>query len=54
LSEVSPAGGLVHQAAIGFPDLDHVSLSADSSGHWLLYLAGRDLYVSQDGTVRRR
>ncbi|HET7013199.1 MAG TPA: hypothetical protein VFI65_04780 [Streptosporangiaceae bacterium] len=47
--EVSPAGGLVHQVAIGFPDLDHVSLSADSSGHWLLYLADHDLYVSQDG-----
>jgi hypothetical protein len=30
-------------------DLDHVSLSADSSGHWLLYLADHDLYVSQDG-----
>jgi hypothetical protein len=47
--EVSPAGALVHQVAIGFPDLDHVSLSADSSGHWLLYLADHDLYVSRDG-----
>jgi WD40-like Beta Propeller Repeat len=47
--EVSPAGALVHQVAIGFPDLEHVSLSADSSGHWLLYLADHDLYVSRDG-----
>ncbi len=47
--EVSPAGALVHQVAIGFPDLDHVSLSADPSGHWLLYLADHDLYVSRDG-----
>lgn len=47
--EVSPTGALVHQVAIGFPDLDHVSLAADSSGQWLLYLADHDLYVSQGG-----
>jgi hypothetical protein len=49
LWEVSPAGALVHQVAIGFPDLDHVSLAADSSGQWLLYLADHDLYVSHGG-----
>ena len=47
--EVSPTGALVHQVAIGFPGLDHVSLAADSSGQWLLYLADHDLYVSQGG-----
>ncbi len=47
--EVSPAGTLVHQVAIGYPNLEHVSLAAD--GTWLLYLAGHDLYVSQDGNT---
>ncbi|HET9896920.1 MAG TPA: hypothetical protein VFQ44_18455 [Streptosporangiaceae bacterium] len=47
--EVSTAGALVHQVAIGFADLEHTSLAADSSGQWLLYLAGNDLYVSQGG-----
>lgn len=46
---VSPRGELVHQIAIGFANLDHYSLASDSSGQWLLYLAGHDLYVSQDG-----
>jgi hypothetical protein len=47
--EVTPAGTLVHQVAIGYPNLEHVSLAA--SGDWLLYLAGHDLYVSQDGNT---
>ncbi|HEX9032848.1 MAG TPA: hypothetical protein VF834_13490 [Streptosporangiaceae bacterium] len=47
--EVTSAGVLVHQVAIGYPNLEHVSLAADPSGRWLLYLAGTDLYVSQDG-----
>ena len=47
--EVTPAGTLVHQVAIGYPHLEHVSLAAD--GGWLLYLAGHDLYVSQDGNT---
>jgi WD40-like Beta Propeller Repeat len=47
--EVSPDGALVHQVAIGYPTLDHVSLSADSTGQWLLYVGGNDLYVSQNG-----
>jgi hypothetical protein len=47
--EVTPAGTLVHQVAIGYPNLEHVSLAA--SGGWLLYLAGHDLYVSQDGNT---
>jgi hypothetical protein len=49
--EVAPSGALVHQVAIGYPNLDHVSLAADPSGQWLLYLAGGDLYVSQDGNT---
>jgi len=46
---VDSSGNLVHQVAIGFPSLDHVSLAADSSGQWLLYLANHDLYVSHGG-----
>lgn len=49
--EVSPAGTLVHQVAIGFANLEHVSLAADGGGHWLLYLAAHDLYVSADGNT---
>jgi hypothetical protein len=49
--EVTPAGALVHQIAIGFVNKQHVSLAADGSGHWLLYLADHDLYVSQDGNI---
>ena len=47
--EVTPAGALVHQVAIGYPNLEHVSLAA--AGTWLLYLAGQDLYVSQNGNT---
>jgi len=47
--EVAPSGALVHQVAIGYPNLDHVSLAVDGTGQWLLYLAGGDLYVSQNG-----
>ena len=49
--EVTPAGALIHQVAIGFVNKQHVSLAADGSGHWLLYLADHDLYVSQDGNI---
>lgn len=45
---VTPAGAFVHQVALGYPGLEHVSLAASSSGQWLLYLAGSDLYVSQN------
>ena len=44
--EVSTAGALVHQVAIGFASLDHTSLAVSPDGGWLLYLAGHDLYVS--------
>ena len=47
--EVTTSGALVHQVAIGYPNLDHVSLAA--SGQWLLYLAGNDLYISQNGNM---
>jgi hypothetical protein len=47
--EVTASGALVHQVAIGFPNLDHTSLAANSTGQWLLYLAGPDLYVSENG-----
>ncbi|HEX6931985.1 MAG TPA: hypothetical protein VF162_07575 [Streptosporangiaceae bacterium] len=52
--EVSSTGALVHQVAIGFVNKQHVSLAADGSGHWLLYLADHDLYVSQDGNIPSR
>jgi|CZKW01.1.fsa_nt_gi hypothetical protein len=51
--EVSPAGTLIHQVAVGFADLDHTSLDASSTGRWLLYLAGPDLYVSDNGARPR-
>src|SRR5215472_8610857 len=44
---VTPAGSFVHQVALGYPSLEHVSLAANATGQWLLYLAGSDLYVSQ-------
>ena len=47
--EVTPAGALKHQVAIGFPGLDHTSLAVNHSGKWLLYLAGTGLYVSEKG-----
>lgn len=49
LWEVTTSGTFVHQVAIGFANLDHDSLAADSSGRWLLYLAGDGLYVSENG-----
>lgn len=49
--EVALDGALVRQVAIGYANLEHVSLAADRSGQWLLYLAGNDLYVSQGGNM---
>lgn len=49
--EVSTNGTLVHQVAVGFPNLDHVSLDVSPGGNWLLYLAGNILYVSHDGNT---
>jgi len=47
--EVTPGGNLVHEVAIGYPNLEHVSLAATPTGQFLLYIAGTDLYVSQNG-----
>jgi len=52
--EVSSSGVLIRQVAVGFADLDHTSLDANSSGHWLLYLAGTDLYLSDNGGTPRK
>jgi hypothetical protein len=49
--EVSPNGTLVHQVAVGFASLDHVSLAVSPDGNWLLYLAGKALYVSHGGNT---
>jgi hypothetical protein len=49
LREVSPAGQLVRQVAIGYADRDHTSLDADPAGGWLLYLSGSDLFLAQAG-----
>jgi hypothetical protein len=51
LWEIDPAGHLVRQVAIGFLDRDHTSLGADPAGRWLLYLSGRDLFVSLEGSA---
>lgn len=48
---VTTSGALVHQVALGYPTLDHTSLSVNSTGQWLLYLAGHDLYVSENGAT---
>lgn len=52
--EVTTSGALVHQVAIGYPKLDHVSLDVSPDGDWLLYLAGNDLYVSDGGATPRQ
>jgi hypothetical protein len=52
--EVSSSGSLVHQVAIGYPNLDHFSLDVSSDGSWLLYLAASDLYVSDGGATPRK
>jgi len=49
--EVGTDGVLVHQVAIGYSNLDHVSLDVSPDGQWLLYLAGHDLYVSHGGAT---
>lgn len=49
--EVTSDGGLVHQVAVGYPNLEHVSLSATATGQFLLYIAGADLYVSESGNT---
>jgi hypothetical protein len=49
LWEVNVNGALIHQVAIGYPNLDHDSLASDPTGNWLLYVGGTELYVSQDG-----
>lgn len=46
---VDLGGHLIHQLATGFANLDHDSLASDTSGQWLLDLAGHDLYVSRAG-----
>lgn len=51
--EVSTAGTLVHQVAVGFANLDHTSLDVSPLGGWLLYLAGHSLFVSQGGATPR-
>jgi hypothetical protein len=51
--EVTTAGVLVHQVAIGYANLDHTSLDVSADGSWLLYLAGNGLYVSQGGGTPR-
>ena len=50
LVEVDPStGSVLHQVAVGITTNDHTSLETDASGHWLLYLSGNDLLVSEDG-----
>ena len=43
------SGRIVRQVAVGYTTVTHSSLDVDQSGHWLLYLSGDDLLVSDDG-----
>jgi hypothetical protein len=52
--EVTNAGTLVRQVAVGYVSLEHTSLDVSSDGGWLLYLAGNSLYVSQGGATPRQ
>jgi hypothetical protein len=47
--EVTQGGALVHEVAIGYPNLEHLSLAAAPTGQFLLYIAGSDLYVAENG-----
>ncbi len=50
LATIDPGTGATRQQlAIGVATRDHTSLDVDGTGHWLLYLAGPDLLISQDG-----
>ncbi len=50
LATVDAATGATRQqVAIGVTTRDHTSLDVDGSGHWLLYLSGPDLLISNDG-----
>lgn len=50
LLEIDPStGDVVRQVAVGILTNDHSSLDVDRSGHWLLYLTGTDLLVSENG-----
>jgi WD40-like Beta Propeller Repeat len=53
LWEVTTAGQFRHLVAIGYPALQHTSLAVSRSGNWLLYVAGTDLYVSENGARPR-
>jgi WD40-like Beta Propeller Repeat len=52
--EVTTAGTLVHQVAVGYANLEHTSLDSTANGAWLLYLAGHGLQVSQGGATPRQ
>jgi hypothetical protein len=50
LATIDAATGTIRQqVAVGLTTRDHTSLDAEGTGHWLLYLSGPDLMVSQDG-----
>lgn len=51
---IDQAGNEVHRIATAFLDKDHTSMTVDPSGHWIMYLSGANLYLSQDdGTPRQ-
>jgi hypothetical protein len=48
--EIDPNyGAVAGTVATGLVGVDHTSLDASTNGHWLLYLSGTSLEVSQDG-----
>lgn len=51
---IDQAGNEVRRIAKAFADKDHTSMTADPSGHWIMYLSGSDLFVSHDGGAPRQ
>jgi hypothetical protein len=47
IQEVTTAGVPVHRVTTGFLNRDHSSF--DAFGRWVLYLSGKDLFVSKNG-----
>jgi hypothetical protein len=45
--EVTTSGVVTHLLATGFTSRDHSSF--DAIEHWVLYLSGTDLFISQNG-----
>jgi len=49
MQEISSSGSLVRSVAVGIQKDEHVSLAADPTGSWLLYIAGIPGYTDANG-----